>query len=76
MGFDRNHGFSTAKPCTTGMDELDVMNPCFFHLPEYQGKKLLRSRCDSASAHVKIDLGSNPSLLKRKFGEGSFLDLL
>jgi hypothetical protein len=76
MGFDRDHGFPTAKSCATGMDELDVLNSCFFHPLEDPGKKLLRSRSNSASPHMEIDLGSIPSLLERKIGKGSFLDLL
>jgi hypothetical protein len=68
LGFDRNHRFPTAKPRTTGMDELDVLNSCFFHLPEDQGKELRSSRSDSAGSHMEIDLGPVPSLLKREIG--------
>jgi hypothetical protein len=74
--FDRDHRFSTAKSCATGTDELDILNSCFFHLSEDQGPKLLRSRSNSASPHMEIDLGSIPSLPKRKVGKGFFLDLL
>ena len=72
MGFDGHHGLSTAKPCTTGMDDLDVLDSFLFHLPEDQGMKFFGSCSNSAGPHVEVDLGPISSLLKREIRKSSF----